>query len=89
MATLADLIPDPSAVLALEPEELAGIALELLTSSGPNEPSRLHPSSITSPQTIGKYPDGQRQEGIGRREAAKAPWEGKASKGEPHERYRP
>lgn len=62
MATLADLIPDVSAVLALEPEELAGVALELLTSSGPNEPSRLHPSSFTNPQTIGKYPDGQKHE---------------------------
>jgi len=62
MATLSDLIPDPSSVLALEPEELAGVALELLTSSGPNEPSRLHPSSFTGPQTIGSYPVGQRQE---------------------------
>lgn len=62
MATLSDLIPDPSSVLALEPEELAGVALELLTSSGPNEPSRLHPSSFTHPQTIGSYPEGQRQE---------------------------
>ena len=31
MATLADLIPDPNSVLALELEELAGVALELLT----------------------------------------------------------
>ncbi len=43
MTTLAELIPDPDAVLALEPEEIAGVALELLSSSGPNEPSRLHP----------------------------------------------
>jgi uncharacterized protein (TIGR02391 family) len=62
MATLSDLIPDPSSVLALEPEELAGVVLELLISSGPNEPSRLHPSSFTHPQTIGSYPEGQRQE---------------------------
>lgn len=62
MATLADLIPDPSAVLALEPEELAAVALELLTSSDHNEPSRLHPSGFTSPETIGKYPDDQRQD---------------------------
>ena len=62
MATLADLIPDPNSVLALEPEELAGVTLELLTSSGPNEPSRLHPASFTHPQTIGNYPEGQRQE---------------------------
>jgi len=62
MATLSDLIPDPSSVLALEPEELAGVALELLTSSGPNEPSRLHPLSFTHSQTIGSYPEAQRKE---------------------------
>lgn len=56
MATLADLIPDPDSVLALEPDELAGVALELLSSSGENEPSRLHPSSFTHPNTIGSYP---------------------------------
>ena len=62
MTTLAELIPDPNSVLALEPEELAGIALELLTSSGPNKPSRLHPSSFTSRETIGQYPEGRRSE---------------------------
>ncbi len=61
MATLAEMIPDASSVLALEPEELAGIALVLLTSSGPNEPSRLHPSSFTSHETIGQYPEAQRE----------------------------
>ncbi len=59
MTTLANLMPDVSSVLALEPEELAGLVLELLTSTGPNEPSRLHPSSITSSQTIGQYPQHQ------------------------------
>jgi hypothetical protein len=62
MATLADLIPDASSVLALEPEELAGVALELLMSSGSNEPSRLHPLSFTNPKTIGKYPEAHKQE---------------------------
>ena len=62
MTTLAEIIPDPDAVLALEPEELAGVALELLSSSGPNEPSRLHPSSFTSSQTIGDYPANRKQE---------------------------
>jgi len=62
MTTLAELIPDPDAVLALEPEELAGVALELLSSSGPNEPSRLHPSSFTSSQTIGDYPRNRKEE---------------------------
>jgi hypothetical protein len=62
MTTLAELIPDPEAVLALEPEEIAGVALELLSSSGPNEPSRLHPSSFTSSQTIGDYPGNRKEE---------------------------
>lgn len=62
MATLADLIPDPSSVLALEPEELAGVALELLTSPGPDDPPRLHPVSFVGDRTTGTYPEGQRKE---------------------------
>jgi uncharacterized protein (TIGR02391 family) len=62
MATLAELIPDPNAFLALEPEELAGVALELISSAGPNEPSRLHPSSFASSQVIGNYPRNLREE---------------------------
>lgn len=62
MAKLADLIPDPSSVLALEIEELAGVALELLTSVGLDEPSRLHPSGFTHTTTIGNYPESQRQD---------------------------
>lgn len=60
MATLADLIPDADSALALEPEELAGVALELLWSSGANEPSRLNPTSFTHPDTIGSYPESKR-----------------------------
>jgi uncharacterized protein (TIGR02391 family) len=62
MTTLADIIPDPDIVLSLEPEELSGIALELLSSPGPNETSRLHPSSFTNHQTIGDYPKIRKQE---------------------------
>jgi uncharacterized protein (TIGR02391 family) len=62
MTTLAELIPEADAVLALEPEELAGVALELISSSGPNEPSRLHPMSFTSSQTIGDYPANRKDE---------------------------
>lgn len=61
MTTLANIIPDANAILALEPEEIAGIVLELIASSGPNEPSRLHPSSITSSQTIGQFPKHQEE----------------------------
>lgn len=62
MSTLFDLIPDPETVLALEPEELAGVAMELLTSTEPMGPSRLHPTSFAHPQTIGQYPEHSRKE---------------------------
>ena len=56
MATLYEIIPDASSILSLEPEELAGLAIELLNSSGANAPSRLHPTSFTSPETLGAFP---------------------------------
>jgi len=62
MPTLADLMPDPESVLALEPEEMAGIALELLAPVEPNGPSRLHLSSFTHSDTIGRYPEHKRKE---------------------------
>jgi len=55
MATLYEILPDENAIFSLEPEELAGLALELLNSSGPNTPSRLHPTSFTSPDTLGAF----------------------------------
>jgi uncharacterized protein (TIGR02391 family) len=55
MATLHDLIPEAKTVLSLEPEELAGIALELIATGGDNTPSRLHPTSFTSPETLGAF----------------------------------
>jgi uncharacterized protein (TIGR02391 family) len=56
MPTLNDLIPDADAVLALEPEELAGLGLELLTYAPTDMASRLHPTSFTSPETLGPIP---------------------------------
>lgn len=55
MTTLYEILPDPNAICALEPEELAGLALELLNSSGQSAPSRLHPTSFTSPDTLGAF----------------------------------
>ena len=55
MTTLYEILPDAAAISALEPEELAGLALELLNSSGSNSPSRLHPTSFTSPETLGAF----------------------------------
>lgn len=62
MTTLSDLIPEADSVLSLEPEELAGVALELLASGDPNKASRLHPTSFTSQDTIGNYPPAKREQ---------------------------
>jgi uncharacterized protein (TIGR02391 family) len=55
MTTLYEILPDANAIFSLEPEELAGLALELLNSASPNAPSRLHPTSFTSPETLGAF----------------------------------
>lgn len=60
MATLYDLVPDHTTLFALEPEELAGIALELLNSG--TGPSRLHPTSFSHPDTLGPFPQNIRNE---------------------------
>lgn len=56
MPTLFDLLPDADAVLALEPEELAGVTLELLIDEQRGEPSKAHPVNFTCNETIGRYP---------------------------------
>lgn len=62
MTTLLDLIPDADTVLSLDLEDLAGIALELLTLEEPYRPSRLHPSAFSSHDTIGNYPPGKMEQ---------------------------
>jgi len=62
MTTLYDLIPDADSVLALEPEELAGVGLELITLGSPNGGSRLHPTSFTHPDTLGPFPQHKRSQ---------------------------
>ena len=62
MSTLYELMPEAEAVLALEPEELAGVAMELISHTEPMSPSRLHPTSFVHPQTIGPYPENRRNE---------------------------
>ncbi|MFA6015596.1 MAG: TIGR02391 family protein [Gallionellaceae bacterium] len=62
MATLYEILPDANAIMSLEPEELAGLALELLNSSGPNAPSRLHPTSFSSPETLGAFAPAVREQ---------------------------
>ncbi|CAG7857562.1 hypothetical protein MCAMS1_02434 [biofilm metagenome] len=62
MPTLYDLQPDAASILALEPEELAGLALELINASDANIQSRLHPTSFTSSGTIGPFPQADREQ---------------------------
>jgi uncharacterized protein (TIGR02391 family) len=62
MATLYDLLPDANSILALEPEELAGLALELISTSEPNSQSRLHPTSFSDSGTIGPYAQADREQ---------------------------
>lgn len=56
MATLFDLIPDAEAVLALEPEELAGVALELVIPLAPDR-GHIHPTNFINPAILGPFTD--------------------------------
>jgi uncharacterized protein (TIGR02391 family) len=61
--TFYSFIPDADALLALEPEELGGLGLELITSFDPNHGQPpLHPSVFTHDQTLGGYPESKRSE---------------------------
>jgi uncharacterized protein (TIGR02391 family) len=64
MPTLYALIPDADSILALQPEELAGLGLELITSVTPEDGigSPLHPTSFTHPQTLGTFPEHRQKE---------------------------
>lgn len=55
MVTLYELIPDADSVLALEPEELAGVALELIMPIASGNSPRLHPTVFTNPEVIGPF----------------------------------
>jgi uncharacterized protein (TIGR02391 family) len=57
MVTLYDLIPDADSVLALEPEELAGAALEIVLPMAPENHPSLHPTVFTNSEVIGPFPD--------------------------------
>lgn len=55
--TIPSIIPDPEDLLALEPEELAGVVLEYLNSQDPNGgPNRLNRYSFGSTNTVEGYP---------------------------------
>jgi len=54
--SIYSIIPNPEALLALEPEELAGIVLEYLNSLSENELSQLNRYNFSLPHTIQDYP---------------------------------
>lgn len=62
MATIYQPLPDPDALLALEPEELAGVVLQHLALDPPNS-SSLNRYNFSLPHTVREYPH-PRQEAI-------------------------
>ena len=62
---LHSIIPDPDQLLALEPEELAGLVLEHLNSLGKQSPNRaedmLNRQHYIRPDRIAPYPRGKHQ----------------------------
>lgn len=54
--TLYSIIPDPEALLALEPEELAGIVLEVLNSTDHMRSGQLNRYNFTLPSNFSDYP---------------------------------
>ena len=55
------IVPDPEALLALEPEELAGIVLEVLNSLPPMSAGQLNRHNFSLPSNFGDYPDQYRE----------------------------
>ena len=56
MQSIYSLIPDHEALLALEPEELAGIVLEYLHSLSPRNSGQLNRYNFSLPHTVAEYP---------------------------------
>ena len=61
--TIYSIISDPEALLALEPEELAGIVLEVLNSTDQMQRGQLNRYNFSLPQNFKEYPQ-QYQEQI-------------------------
>src|SRR5919198_664888 len=59
--SLFSLIPDPERLLALEPEELAGIVLEYLNSLPDDLRGQLNRYNISLPHTVQEYPPAYQQ----------------------------
>jgi uncharacterized protein (TIGR02391 family) len=65
MPTIYEMIPDPDALLALEPEELAGVLLQHLATEHPSHPQSLSRHNFGLPHTVREYPS-SKQEDISR-----------------------
>ena len=61
MRYISDIVPEPDALLALEPEELAGVVLEYLNSLPSEERRRkLHTQNFGQLSTVDGYPEGHK-----------------------------
>jgi uncharacterized protein (TIGR02391 family) len=60
--TIAGLLPDPDALIALEPEEVAGYILECLHAQSPDRQDLISRLSFVSDDTLPGYPQARRQE---------------------------
>ncbi len=58
--TIAELVPDPDSLLALEPEELAGVVLQYLASL-PTTSGQLNRYNFSLPNTLQGYPAGSHE----------------------------
>jgi len=54
--TMHSLIPDPDVLLALEPEELAGVVLEYLNSLDPRSSGQLNRYNFSLSHTVEGHP---------------------------------
>ncbi|HEU4343359.1 MAG TPA: TIGR02391 family protein, partial [Candidatus Binatia bacterium] len=54
--SIFSIVPDPEALLALEPEDLAGIVIEYLNSLSEDERGQLNRYNFSLPHTIREYP---------------------------------
>jgi len=54
--SIYSIIPDPEALLALEPEELAGVVLEHFNSMDAHEQAQLNRHNFTLSYTVESYP---------------------------------
>jgi uncharacterized protein (TIGR02391 family) len=55
--TLFSILPDPVAVLSLEPEELAGVILEILNSLGSMDSGQLNRHNFSLPSNFNDFPN--------------------------------